>query len=107
MGLSSIHQIYGDFVRAENITKNATFYCNVKTNNFSKMQVVQNINMAQIQCVIIINGFADVSIGDLIRLPMYAFDLLVENIDTQYDERQFRKRKDLSNFTGTTMVALS
>jgi hypothetical protein len=108
MGLNSIHQKYEDFVQVKNLTKNTTFFCSIITDNFSKMQVVQGITDAVIQCVIVINGFSgELNINDYLKLPLYDEPLKVENIRTERTSILYKKRNDLNNFTARTEVALS
>lgn len=108
MGLNSIHQKVEDFIQVKNLTKNTTFFCSIITDNFSKMQVVQGITDAVIQCVIVINGFSgELNINDYLKLPLYDEPLKVENITTTRNAILYRKRNDLNNFTARTEVALS
>ena len=109
MGLNSTHDVSQDFIRGINTSKdNKTFRCSCYTRNFSYMQVVQNIDLSIVQCVIVIHDSSVIEVGDLLKLPLYDDVLKVENtVSVKIDQSLFRKRKDVNNFRGALQVALS
>lgn len=107
MGYNSIHSAPEDFMRGKNITNGTYFRCTCITENFQYMQVVQNIDSNVIQCVIVINGYCNINVGDLLKLPNYNEPLKVENTRASRNQILFKRRKDVSAFTGKLEVALS
>lgn len=107
MGYNSIHSAPEDFIWGTNETNGTRFKCSCITENFQYMQVVQNIDLDVVQCVLVINGYCDINVGDLISLPLFEDVLKVENTSTNRNQRLFRKRNDVKAFTGKMQVALS
>jgi hypothetical protein len=108
MGINSTYDTSKDFMNGINVTKNnKLFRCTCINKNFSRMQVVQNINSNVVQCVIVVRDGSLIEVGDYIKLPIYKDVLRVENITFESDAALFRRRIDIDNFKGTLQVALS
>lgn len=108
MGINSTYDLSKDFVDGVNVTKhNKTFKCTCITKNFSRMQVVQNIDSNVVQCVIVVRDGSLIEVGDYIKLPIYKDVLRVENVSFETQQILFKRRIDVDNFRGALQVALS
>ncbi len=106
MGVNSIHSAPKDFIWATNNSNNTKFRCQVKTTNIERYRVVSQLDLKSVKIVLVINGYCEVSIGNLIKIPFHDKVLTVKGVLPIFDERLARKRNDFNNFKSTTEVAL-
>ena len=106
MGVNSIHSAPEDFIWCDNKSNNTQFRCQVKTANLERYRVVSQLDIKGAKMVLVIHGYADINLGDYIKVPFYDKVLSVKGALPSFDESLARKRKDFSNFKSTLEVAL-
>jgi hypothetical protein len=108
MGLNTIHDYSEDTMTAFNVTKK----CNIRGEfidavEYTRVEGIRGLPTTKFSAVIRCNGWADVSEGDRIKTPYNNRTYVVVRLrDVKDNKLQFRKRKDISNFTGTCDIFL-
>lgn len=108
MGLNTIHDSSEDNMTSYNLTKK----CQIKGDvvdavEYARTEGIRGLPTTKFSAVIRCNGWADVSEGDRIKTPYSNRTYVVVKIRDEKDNKlQFRKRKDISNFTGTCDIFL-
>ena len=106
MGLNTIHNKSKDLMTLFNVTQNKYFKAELMQSDSVRDYAVANgLDFLKIKHVIKVNGSNSVNLRDKIKLGKDTFQAVmvqpkIDNIE------QFRKRVDMNNFTGETVIYL-
>ena len=106
MGLNSRHDVTNDKASGYNLTRKNVFKFELLSNiDCRKIEVAQNLSMNQIKVAIKINGMANIQIADKLKVLNKIYKVV--SIESSIDNSElFKKRNDIENFTGDTIVGL-
>lgn len=107
MGVNSIHSSPKDFIWCENTSNQTKFKCQIKTANIERCRVVTQLDLKGVKVVLTINGYANISLGDYIKVPFHDKLLSVKGTLPIYSEDLARKRCDFEEFKSSLEVALA
>lgn len=106
MGLNTIHNKTRDLMTLFNVTQNKYFKAELlQSDSVRDYAVANGLDFLKIKHVIKVNGSNSVNLRDKIKLGKDTFQAVmvqpkIDNIE------QFRKRVDINNFTGETVIYL-
>lgn len=108
MGLNTIHDYSEDTMTSFNLTKKCQIRGDVvDAVEYARTEGIRGLPATKFSAVIRCNGWADVSEGDRIKTPLSDKVYVVVRVRNAFDEKlQFRKRKDVSNFQGSSDIFL-
>ncbi len=108
MVLNTIHDYSEDYITCENLTKKKKFRCSVLDSvDYSKFEAITGIPKTKIKLALRVNGWCEISERDVIKTPLEDRKFTVIQVLARYDNNiQFRKRKDVGNFTGDCDIYL-
>lgn len=106
--MNTIHDYSEDFMVSKNITNGTMLRGNVLQNyDIRKIESIPGISFTKITMVIRANGWCDVNANDKILTPIYPYPLRVVTVLPDFDNNiQFKRRKDVGNFTGKSDIYL-
>lgn len=106
MGLNTIHDTSKDLIQCYNETQRFFFKCELLGDKASRgLEAAKGLEMFAITMTIKVNGKCNIKEKDKIRIMGKYF--LCTTISSQFDnQEQFRKRNDVENFTGSTIIGL-
>ena len=106
MGLNTIHNKTRDLMTLFNVTQNKYFKAELlQSDSVRDYAMANGLEFLKIKHVIKVNGSNSVNLRDKIKLGKDTFQAVmvqpkIDNIE------QFRKRVDMNNFTGETVIYL-
>ena len=106
MGLNTIHNKTRDLMTLFNVTQNKYFKAELMQSDKVRDYAIANgLDFLKVKHVIKVNGASSVNLKDKIKIGKDTFQAImiqhkIDNIE------QFRKRVDMNNFTGETVIYL-
>lgn len=106
MGLNTIHNKSKDLMTLFNITKNKFFKAELlQSDSVRDYAMANGLDFLKIKHVIKVNGANSVNLRDKIKFGKDTFQAVM--VQPKVDNlEQFRKRTDMNNFTGETVIYL-
>ena len=106
MGLNTIHNKTKDLMTLYNVTQNKFFKAELlQSDKVRDYAMANGLDFLKIKHVIKVNGSNIVKLRDKIKLGKDTFQAIM--IQPKIDNiEQFRKRVDMNNFTGETVIYL-
>ena len=106
MGLNTIHNKTRDLMTLYNVTQNKFFKAELlQSDSVRDYAVANGLDFLKIKHVIKVNGSNSVNLRDKIKFGKDTFQAVM--VQPKIDNlEQFRKRTDINNFTGETVIYL-
>lgn len=106
MGLNTIHNKTKDLMTLFNVTQNKYFKAElIQSDKVRDYAMANGLDFFKIKHVIKVNGASSVNLKDKIKFGKDTFQAIM--IQPKIDNiEQFRKRADINNFTGETVIYL-
>lgn len=106
MGLNTIHNKTRDLMTLFNVTQNKYFKAELMQSDKVRDYAIANgLDFFKVKHVIKVNGASSINLKDKIKIGKDTFQAIM--IQPKIDNiEQFRKRVDMNNFTGETVIYL-
>ena len=106
MGLNTIHSKTKDLMTLFNVTQNKYFRAELMQSDSARDYAIANgIDYYKVKHVIKINGASSINLKDKIKFGKDVFQVVM--IQPKIDNmEQFRRRTDINNFTGESVIYL-